>query len=114
MPVAHAEGRFTHEDPEFFSRLAEEGYIALQYVDIGDNADGNPNGSAFATAAMTNKGGNVLAMMPHPERAAWLFQVPEDLPHAWGQIRRDAAGDGTALQGPGPGRILLKRLVTLC
>jgi phosphoribosylformylglycinamidine synthase len=114
MPVAHAEGRFTHEDPEFFSQLAAEGYIALQYVAAGDQADGNPNGSAIATAAMTNRAGNVLAMMPHPERAAWLFQVPEDLPHAWGRIRREAAGDGAALQGPGPGRILLERLVALC
>jgi len=114
LPVAHAEGRFTHEDPEFFSRLAREGYIALQYADAADQVDGNPNGSILATAAMTNRGGNVLAMMPHPERAAWLYQVPEDLPHAWGRLRSAAVGDGSALQGPGPGRILLERLVELC
>jgi phosphoribosylformylglycinamidine synthase len=114
IPVAHAEGRFTHEDPEFFTRLARDGYIALRYTDPVGHQDGNPNGSLLATAALTNRRGNVLAMMPHPERAAWLFQVPEDLPHPWGEARRAAAGDGKALQGPGPGFILLRRLIELC
>ncbi len=114
MPVAHVEGRFTHENPEFFSKLAREGYIALEYTDASGRVDGNPNGSLLATAALTNSRGNVLAMMPHPERASWLFQVPEDLPHAWGRIRQAAAGDVPSLQGPGPGRVLLQRLVELC
>jgi hypothetical protein len=52
-------------------------------------------------------------MMPHPERAAWLAQVPEDLPHAWGRMRRRAGGDAGALRGPGPGLALLRRLVEL-
>ncbi|MFH1845338.1 MAG: phosphoribosylformylglycinamidine synthase subunit PurL, partial [bacterium] len=114
VPVAHAEGCFTHEDPEFFTRLHRDGYIALQYNDSETGAGGNPNGSALATAALTNSRGNVLAMMPHPERATWLFQVPEDLPHAWDARRRAAAGDSHALAGPGPGYQLLRRLVELC
>jgi len=114
LPVAHAEGRFTHEDPEFFVRLAREGYIALRYVDFAGRSDGNPNGSELGAAALTNTAGNVLAMMPHPERAAWLFQVPEDLPHGWGAVRRSAAGDSEALLGLGPGGVLLDRLVALC
>jgi phosphoribosylformylglycinamidine synthase II/phosphoribosylformylglycinamidine synthase I len=114
LPIAHAEGRFTHEDPEFFSRLAKEGYIALQYAGPAGTAEGNPNGSLLATAGLTNGRGNVLALMPHPERAAWLYQVPEGLPHSWGRRRREAAGDAAALAGPGPGHLLLRRLVELC
>ncbi len=110
LPIAHAEGRFTHEDPEFFPRLGREGYIALRYA----GAAGNPNGSLLDAAALCNGRGNVLAMMPHPERAAWLRQVPEDLPAAWGARRRRAAGDAAALAGPGPGLALLRRLVELC
>ena len=58
--------------------------------------------------------GNVLAMMPHPERAAQLRHVPEDLPHAWGRARRAAAGEYGALESPGPGAFLLRRLVEMC
>jgi phosphoribosylformylglycinamidine synthase len=115
LPMAHAEGRFTHEDPDLFERLRREGYLALRYR-AGDRVDGagNPNGSALATAALTNRRGNVLAMMPHPERAALLLQVPEDLPGAWGTLRRTASGDARRLAGPGPGAPLLRRLVELC
>ncbi len=114
LPIAHAEGRFAHEDPEFFSRLAREGYIALQYAGPAGTAEGNPNGSLLATAALTNGRGNVLALMPHPERAAWLYQVPEGRSDSWGRRRREAAGNAAALAGPGPGRLLLRRLVELC
>ncbi len=116
VPMAHAEGRFTHEDPGFFDRLASEGLIALRYAAAGPDGQGpgNPNGALLGAAALTNPAGNVLAIMPHPERAAILFQVPEDLPHPWGARRRAAAGDARALAGPGPGHGLLRRLVELC
>ncbi len=116
VPMAHAEGRFTHEDPAFFARLAREGLVPLRYAGAGPDGrgPGNPNGSLLAAAALTNPAGNVLAMMPHPERAALLRQVPEDLPHPWGRRRRQAAGDARALASPGPGHALLRRLVELC
>ncbi len=116
VPIAHAEGRFTHPDPAFVECLAREGYLALRYAGCGEAGGGpwNPNGSVLAAAAVTNRGGNVLAMMPHPERAAWLWQVPEDLDDRWGRRRRSFAGDMTALSGEGPGRFLLRRLVELC
>jgi phosphoribosylformylglycinamidine (FGAM) synthase-like amidotransferase family enzyme len=88
--------------------------VALRYAPLGGRADGNPNGSLQDAAALTNGRGNVLAMMPHPERAALLRMVPEDLPHAWGRRRRQAAGDATLLEGAGPGAFLLHRLVELC
>ena len=45
-----------------------------------------------------------LALMPHPERATWLRQVPEDLGDRWAKRRRAAAGDPGALEAEGPGR----------
>ncbi len=114
LPMAHAEGRFTHEDPAFFARLAAEGYVALRYRGFDGGAGGNPNGSLDDVAGLTNAGGNVLALMPHPERALLLAQVPEDLPSAWGSRRRLAAGRAESLRGAGPGMPLLRRLVELC
>jgi phosphoribosylformylglycinamidine synthase len=114
LPMAHAEGRFTHEDPAMFAKLAAGGHVALRYAPLGGRTDGNPNGSLLDVAALTNSRGNVLAMMPHPERAAQLRAVPEDLPHAWGRRRLRAAGDAKLLEGAGPGAFLLHRLVELC
>ena len=116
VPIAHAEGRFTHEDPAFFARLRDEGLLAYRYAAASPQGEGpgNPNGSLLATAAMTNPAGNVLAIMPHPERAAWLFQVPEDLDHPWGRRRRELIGEHGALLGAGPGLAVLRRLVELC
>ena len=117
LPIAHAEGRFTHEDPTFFDRLAAQGLVALRYTALGGRATaaaGNPNGSLLHAAGLTNRGGNVLAMMPHPERAAQLRHVPEDLPHAWGRARRAAAGHFDMLENPGPGAFLVRRLVEIC
>jgi phosphoribosylformylglycinamidine synthase II/phosphoribosylformylglycinamidine synthase I len=114
MPMAHAEGRFTHEDPEFFTRLAADGLVALRYTGLGGRAQTNPNGALLDTAGLTNARGNVLAMMPHPERAAQLRQVPEDLPGIWGRARAAAVGDLKTLEDAGPGAFLLRRLVEMC
>jgi phosphoribosylformylglycinamidine synthase len=114
VPMAHAEGRFTHEDPAFFTRLLHDGYVALQYEPLPGGSGGNPNGSLADVAGLTNSGGNVLALMPHPERALLLAAVPEDLPSPWGARRREAAGTLVRLAQPGPGLPLLRRLVELC
>ena len=39
LPMAHAEGRFTHEDPDYFARLAEQGHVALVYAGLGRRAE---------------------------------------------------------------------------
>lgn len=72
VPFAHAEGRFLFE-PGLMDRMVEGGQLAFRYVD----ADGvmvpeypvNPNGSQGNAAAVVNAAGNVMAMMPHPERS---------------------------------------------
>ena len=62
MPVAHGEGRFFAAG-EVLDRLEGEGQVLLRYCD-------NPNGSARDIAGICNAAGNVLGLMPHPERAA--------------------------------------------
>ncbi len=84
VPVAHAEGRFAWfpegEDVPFPSDQ-----VAFRYQGDDDppRYPANPNGSFEAIAGVTNPAGNVLGLMPHPER----FLVPEHHP-AWMRYRR--------------------------
>jgi phosphoribosylformylglycinamidine synthase len=114
VPMAHAEGRFVTKDEGLVDRLFESGQVVLTYgTHDGAPAEGfpeNPNGSARNIAGISNAAGNVVAMMPHPERSSWMFQVPETLSGDWGRRRREAAGSD-ALMGPGPGLGMLTSLV---
>jgi phosphoribosylformylglycinamidine synthase I len=69
MPIAHAEGRFLHPD---VNKLEEEGRVMFRYVDAGgaQSDASNPNGSAKNIAGICNAAGNVVGLMPHPERAS--------------------------------------------
>lgn len=71
MPVAHAEGNYFIE-PEGRERLRDRDQIVFQYCDEDGEVtdDANPNGSVLNIAGIRNERGNVLGMMPHPERAA--------------------------------------------
>ncbi len=112
MPVAHAEGRFTSGDPALFSALHHAGQLAFRYVSHDGEAAGdhNPNGAELDTAGLVSSRGNVLALMPHPERAAWLSQVPSWLPGPWGRRRREAARRPELLDAPGPGMAIFRAL----
>ena len=70
IPISHGEGRY-FADAVTLDRLRAEGRIAFRYSssrgELG--ADHNPNGSLDAIAGILNEAGNVLGMMPHPERA---------------------------------------------
>ncbi|MCS7218427.1 MAG: phosphoribosylformylglycinamidine synthase subunit PurQ [Thermus sp.] len=68
LPIAHAEGRY-YADPETLARLEGEGQVVFRYAPLRGEADPNPNGSLNDIAGIVNEGGNVLGMMPHPERA---------------------------------------------
>jgi phosphoribosylformylglycinamidine synthase I len=61
LPIAHGEGRYQIEADEF-QRLEERGQVVLRYAR-------NPNGSVGDVAGLCNERGNVLGLMPHPERA---------------------------------------------
>ncbi|MEY8537518.1 phosphoribosylformylglycinamidine synthase subunit PurQ [Lactococcus muris] len=62
LPIAHGEGKYI-ADEQTLADLKDSGQIIFTY------ANGNPNGSALDIAGICNKEGNVLGMMPHPERA---------------------------------------------
>ncbi|HEX8848072.1 MAG TPA: phosphoribosylformylglycinamidine synthase subunit PurQ [Gemmatimonadaceae bacterium] len=70
IPIAHGEGRYT-ADEETLTRLEGEGRVVFRYVGADGRPDpvANPNGSMHAVAGIVSEGGNVLGMMPHPERA---------------------------------------------
>jgi phosphoribosylformylglycinamidine (FGAM) synthase-like amidotransferase family enzyme len=70
MPIAHKDGSF-YIDEDGLKKLIDEGQIVLKYCDIQGNTDekNNPNGSLLNIAGIINKNGNVLGLMPHPERA---------------------------------------------
>ncbi|MFH1277755.1 MAG: phosphoribosylformylglycinamidine synthase I [Candidatus Eisenbacteria bacterium] len=110
LPVAHGEGRFVSKDPGLFPALLEAGQVVLRYASPGGETAEEfplcPNGSTFAAAAISNREGNVVAMMPHPERALHLHHVPDDLPGPWGE-RKGAAAGPEDLFAPGPGRAVI-------
>ncbi|MBI2300433.1 MAG: phosphoribosylformylglycinamidine synthase I [Armatimonadetes bacterium] len=114
LPIAHGEGRFLSREPGLMEELAAGGQVVWQYCDpdgsVRDEFPTNPNGSTLAIAGMSNPEGNVLALMPHPERASWLRQVPQDLPGRYGAERRAAQGDVRRLESAGPGRKLFESL----
>jgi phosphoribosylformylglycinamidine synthase len=71
LPVAHGEGRFVAA-PDTLRMLEAEGRVVLRYVAATERSpfQPNPNGSANHIAGICNAEGNVVGIMPHPERAA--------------------------------------------
>lgn len=70
IPIAHGEGCF-YIDEDGLKKLQDNEQILFKYVDDHGNPteDANPNGSVENIAGIINKEGNVIGMMPHPERA---------------------------------------------
>ena len=79
MPISHGEGRY-YADPETLKRLKEGGQIVFRYsTSEGEIAEAaNPNGSIDNIAGICNERGNVLGLMPHPERASEAVLGSED------------------------------------
>ncbi|ADE36829.1 phosphoribosylformylglycinamidine synthase I [Methanohalophilus mahii] len=71
IPIAHKDGRYYHDDASL-QQLEDNNQVVFRYVDEKGNPskDVNPNGSLNNIAGITNREGNVLGMMPHPERAS--------------------------------------------
>ena len=116
MPMAHGEGRFTSREPGLLETLHRGGQTPLRYATSGGapaaRFPDNPSGSEHAVAAACNAAGNVLAIMPHPERAQDLGQVGRAVSGSWAD-RRDAAlesGAKDAARAPGPGLLLFQGL----
>ena len=72
IPIGHGDGNYFIDD-EGLKRLEGEGHVAFRYTDARGargGAGSNPNGSLADIAGITSARGNVLGMMPHPERLA--------------------------------------------
>ncbi|WP_425145628.1 phosphoribosylformylglycinamidine synthase subunit PurQ [Deinococcus sp.] len=70
IPIAHGEGNY-YADTGTLERLEAEGRVVFRYLD-------NPNGSLNDIAGIISERGNVLGMMPHPERAIEALLGSED------------------------------------
>ncbi|MFQ5815769.1 MAG: phosphoribosylformylglycinamidine synthase I [Candidatus Hydrothermarchaeaceae archaeon] len=85
MPIAHGEGKVIFppgKEEEYLEKLMEGDQIVLRYAKSdGENAGGmyphNPNGSIGDIAGLCNPAGNVIGMMPHPERAFYGYTYPD-------------------------------------
>jgi len=114
VPIAHAEGRFTTRTEGLIQELRANNQIVFQYCDAEGNIDEsrevNPNGAMANIAGLCNPQGNVLAMMPHPERASFIRQLPVELGGEWGAQKTEAWGSQEAIAAPGPGRLIFNSL----
>lgn len=93
LPVAHGEGKFVAGDQSVMERLAANGQVALRYCDAGGRQTGeyplNPNGSSADIAGICDATGQILGLMPHPERHVRAQQHPR-----WTAEPGDGEGDG--------------------
>jgi phosphoribosylformylglycinamidine synthase I len=71
LPISHGEGRY-YADAAVLDELEATGRVVLRYADEAGAVTpaSNPNGSLRSIAGIVNERGNVLGLMPHPERAA--------------------------------------------
>jgi phosphoribosylformylglycinamidine synthase I len=97
IPVGHGEGCYFAPDA-VLQELEKKRQVVFRYCDDkGENvADANPNGSLHAIAGVCNEKGNVLGMMPHPDRCAEEIlgnadgrRIFDSIVHAWQQARRN-------------------------
>lgn len=79
IPVSHGEGSY-FADPATIAQLEDDGRILFRYCESdGSVTDAaNPNGSVANIAGIINEAGNVLGMMPHPERSCELLLGSDD------------------------------------
>ena len=68
MPEAHGDGRYT-ADEHTLDRIEGDGQVVLRYVGENDQRGWSPNGAMRGIAGIVSAEGNVMGLMPHPERA---------------------------------------------
>ncbi|MEK6984740.1 MAG: phosphoribosylformylglycinamidine synthase I [Nanoarchaeota archaeon] len=109
IPIAHGEGRFTTKDVELIDKLIKNKQIIFRYSTkegiTEENFPTNPNGAIFNIAAICNKKGNVMAIMPHPERASFIRQLPDSA-----DLKNKFTGNIKAMEDPAPGFHIFKSM----
>jgi phosphoribosylformylglycinamidine synthase I len=73
IPIAHGEGNY-YAEPDVIERMEKNRQVIFRYVDVSGSvtAEANPNGSVNNIAGLCSESRNVVALMPHPERACEL------------------------------------------
>lgn len=96
MPVAHGEGKFVPRNAAVLKDLKEHSQIVFSYCDAEGNSGEypvNPNGSAEDIAGICDKTGQILGLMPHPERFFHFTQCP-----SWTRLEKTSKyGDGARI-----------------
>jgi len=94
IPIAHMDGNYFIDEPGL-SDLIENEQIVFRYCnDTGETLDeANPNGSIDNIAGIINKKGNVLGMMPHPERCAEEILGNTDGIHIFNSVKKFLKGE---------------------
>ena len=89
LPISHGEGRYVADDATL-DELEGAGRVVLRYAEPDGRVtpDANPNGSERGIAGIVNERGNVLGLMPHPERAAEAEVGGTDGLHLFGALAR--------------------------
>ena len=95
IPIAHGDGNY-FADEATLDRLEKNGQIVFRYCDAAGRvaADTNPNGSQRSIAGISNEKGNVIGMMPHPDRASERVLGSVDGVRIWEAVARSAAAAG--------------------
>lgn len=109
LPIAHGEGRFVTRDNELIDKLIKNSQIVFQYSTkngkIEKSFPTNPNGAMHNIAAICNKKGNVMAIMPHPERASFIRQLPDSA-----GLKNKSVGNISAMEGHAPAMGIFKSM----
>ena len=130
LPIAHGEGRFTTRDADVITELKKNHQIAFQYCDevgnVSEDPIVTPNGAMFAIAGLCNPAGNVVALMPHPERTpqgapyfealrTWLSRTPVTSSHQYTSILTSSTGEWRwklSSRSPGTVEIFIDTIIT--
>jgi phosphoribosylformylglycinamidine synthase len=81
VPVAHMEGKVMFDEEKTLENVIDNDQMLFQYTNLKGTDSSypwNPNGSVMDIAALSNKAGNVIGLMPHPERVYYNYQMMND------------------------------------
>ena len=98
MPIGHGEGCFV-ADPDTIAELEDTGRVVFRYTDARGAAtlEANPNGSVGNIAGICNEAGNVLGLMPHPERCVEALLGGTDGYRVLANVAKVVAGTAPAI-----------------
>jgi phosphoribosylformylglycinamidine synthase len=109
LPIAHGEGKY-YADKKVIKELNNKKQVAIRYFkgEVAKYQDltVNPNGALEDIAGVLGHGGRVLGMMPHPERALFVTQLPQ-----FSLMKEKAKREGKKLPEHGPGFQIFKNAV---